>query len=779
MEDTPAPESGRIHLKNETIAAMPSCLVSRGFPLPPGRCQHAADVHVADSTGRPLPSASQVLQRRPDGSIEWVLIDFLCDLGPSQEMDVFVVPRRAETPLPRHPVTLVENVSGITLSNGITTLELGRSGDALVRELVFHGVTLISLADRFDLETIDLGGKIFRASLAHEVKLTVERANPMVAVVVAEGSHQARDGSRFLDFTLRFTLAADIADVKIEHTFHDRQPDEAVHFAKAIRLVATTRMDPSAKKRVRQQHHGQAYFPRPIDIAENAEIVSSSVNDLDRYRETFKPLRRGAVFLRNVGSLHENYGDYPPHMRPDQPTPFREEHGVGALRRVYPYVGWVTPQLSVAIGIERWDKLHPKSLHLDENTLTFSVWPDWATPCRLVQGAARTHTLWLTAQPRELGIDQIEQHYLRWEIGGLDPVAISIEPAWTRHCQAMEMHHLLEYQPHKYPFLENLIEVAPAAGNPSRFTYDRHGGTGMFNYGDIVSDGGATNNEDDVLVLFPLLDYLRTGNVYCFDYGRESARHYMEVDFCDFSTNRRQHGGLVAHTMNHFEGMAYPSHQWVEGILAYYYLTGEPRARRVVERVADHYVWWTRNLLDLIILDGREAGMPLVNLAAAHRLTGRQEYLDAAYTIIDSFHRPCFQKHGELRYPYPQGGHLPQGSNQKTIRGYGDWSSYHGLYRVWQQSGDDSIRQLLLGLLEVAMRPESFGVNDARSMDFFTAWIYMQLTGDTGLVDRLAHVIPMLLRRGGHPTRRLHFLKVLDERGLIDERLVGSRAGVI
>ena len=116
----------------------------------------------------------------------------------------------------------------------------------------------------------------------------------------------------------------------------------------------------------------------------------------------------------------------------------------------------------------------------------------------------------------------------------------------------------------------------PAAGNPSRHTYDRQPATGMFHFGDVCCGDATncTNNEDDVQVLFPLQHFLRTGQTYASDYGKEAARHYMEVDFCEFSTNPRQLGGLIAHTVNHFEGMAYPSHQWVEGILAYYYLTG-------------------------------------------------------------------------------------------------------------------------------------------------------------------------------------------------------------
>jgi hypothetical protein len=397
----------------------------------------------------------------------------------------------------------------------------------------------------------------------------------------------------------------------------------------------------------------------------------------------------------------------------------------------------------------------------------------------MVQGASKTHVFHIAPAVGELNIDQVEKRYLRWEMIGLDPVAISFDPAWPAHCQVLEQQHFLKYQPKKYPFLENLIEVAPAAGNPDRWTYYRLPGAGMWHFGDLGGEGGFTNNEDDAQVLFPLLDYLRTGNVYCYDYGVETAKHYQEVDFCEFSTNPRQDGGLIAHTVNHFEGMAYPSHEWVEGLLAYYYLTGDPRAKRTIVRVGDHYVWWTQNLMHSIALDGREAGMPLVNLAAVHRLTGDRKYIDAAYQIIDAFHRKHFEEHGELKYPYPQYGDKEGGSWQKNIRGYGDWSSYSGLYRIWQETGDEKVKDLLVGLLKVAVQPESFNVNDARAMDFLTVWIYMQLTGDTGVIDRLSMIIPMLLKRGGHPVRRLHFLKELDERGLIDEKIVGSRGGVI
>ena len=48
-----------------------------------------------------------------------------------------------------------------------------------------------------------------------------------------------------------------------------------------------------------------------------------------------------------------------------------------------------------------------------------------------------------------------------------------------------------------------------------------------------------------------------------------------------------------------------------------------------------------------------------------------------------------------------------------------------------------------------------------------------------GVLRTIERAVPMLLRRGGHPLRRMHFLEELDERGLINDKDVGSRAGVI
>jgi hypothetical protein len=131
------------------------------------------------------------------------------------------------------------------------------------------------------------------------------------------------------------------------------------------------------------------------------------------------------------------------------------------------------------------------------------------------------------------------------------------------------------------------------------------------------------------------------------------------------------------------------------------------------------------------------------------------------------------RKYGEFKYPYPQGTHKHP---HKLITGYGDWSSFAGLYRLWEVTGEEEFRTLGVKLLKQCIKPGSFRPNDRRTMDFFAAWALGRMTGDMeSVIKTVSQAIPFLLRRGGYPLRRMHFLKELDERGLIDETQVGTR----
>jgi len=778
---------GTIHLKNETLARLNPYCLTRGVPLPPGTVKRPSGVSVTDAKGRTLPSEGKLLQRRPDGSVEWMLLDILVPLRGQEAKDIHIVPRRGTTSAPtvRNPVKVRDDRKRVTLSNGLSSVVIPWSGGSLVDQLVVNGKTIVDKDRRLDLEVVDTGGKIYRASLAGPYDVTVTHRNPLRTEVRIEGTHQARDGDTFMDFALRFTLTADSPDVKLEHTFYCREPREGKIHIRAMRLVVDTTMDGGATKLIRQLHHGHNWTHRDVEIEENVEVVASSVGDIDNYAAEFQdatathPCAGGSVFIRNMDSLREDWSEYPFHMRPGEGSGFRADLQISGVRGVSPVIGWKEKRYTFVTAFEHFRQLHPKSIEIDESRITYHLWPEWSNPMEVVQGVSKSHILWMTGQKRALKMDDVIETLHRWEYGYVEPVDVSFDPAWFAHCEVLDCQHLMRHQPEKYPLLENLIEPVPSAGNPDRHTYDRQPATGMFHFGDVVvADAtNCVNNEDDVEVFFPLQHFLRTGQTYAWDYGKEAARHYMEVDFCEWSTDPKQKGGLIPHTGQHFIGNVYPSHQWVEGILAYYYLSGDERARHVVVSAADNQLWWTYNNTEMVCCDGREAGMPLVNFAAAYRLTRDEKYIKAAKHIIKNFYVKWEKKYGSFKYPYPQG---TASRPYKLITGYGDWSSFAGLYRLWEASGDEAFRKLGIRLLDAAVRPGGFSLNDARGMDFLAAWALGRMTGDLDdVIKRVESAIPMLLRRGGHPMRRMHFLKELDERGLINDQNVGNRSGVI
>ena len=774
---------GEIRLHNETLTALQPYLVTRGVPLPGGVVQDEGGVCVTDAEGKVLPSEGEILQRRPDGSVEWMLLDILVNLAGEEDKSIFIEPRAEKQPKVSHPVTIKDDGALVTLSNGLSEIVVSRDGGSLIRRLMINGRTLVEEGMVVDLQVVDGGGKIHRASLSGGYEVSVTHQNPLRTEIRIEGKHTARDDTTFMDFALRFTLKADNPDLKLEHTFYCREDREGKVAIRSMRLIMPTTMDGGARKLVRQSNHGHDCLCRNLEIAENLEMVASSVGDIDNYAQGFQgatathPCAGGSVFIRNMDSLKEDWSEYPFHMRPGEQSGFRADLAIGGLRALWPVIGWQDDESTVVTTFEHFRQLHPKSIEIDENIITYSIWPTWSLPMQVVQGVSKSHIFWITAENRAMNVDEVVDGLGRWEYDYVEPVDISFDPAWPAFCEVLDCQHFLKFQPDKYPLLENMLEPVHGATNPARHTYDRQSAIGMFHFGDIVDPSSLSglNNEDDTIVLAPLQHFLRTGHTYAWDYGKEAVRHYMEVDFCEWSTDPRQNGGLIPHAGHHFLGNVYPSHQWAEGVLAYYYMTGDERAREVVVKVGDNNVWWAHNNVEAMA-DGREAGMPLINLAVAYRLTRDEKYITAAKRIIASFFLAMEKRYGEFKYPYPQAA---RAHPQKLITGYGDWSSFAGMYRLWEETGDEEFRTVAVRMLNNAIQPGSFTLNDSRGMDFFSAWTLGVMTGDMDeAIERVARAAPMLLRRGGHPLRRLHFLKEMDERGMIDDKLVGTRGGL-
>jgi hypothetical protein len=173
---------------------------------------------------------------------------------------------------------------------------------------------------------------------------------------------------------------------------------------------------------------------------------------------------------------------------------------------------------------------------------------------------------------------------------------------------------------------------------------------GMLNWGD-APDGGYTsqgrghgklvwtNNEYD----FPhacMLMYARTGIRRFMDYILIAARHQIDVDVCHFSTNPLIMGGQYEHTHEHnADGKVVCSHQWVEGLLDCYHVTGNEEFLNTAIGIGENVL----RLLKQPVFqqsgqaNARETGWALRTLSALFKETNDKAWLEKCDWIVEHF----------------------------------------------------------------------------------------------------------------------------------------------
>lgn len=187
---------------------------------------------------------------------------------------------------------------------------------------------------------------------------------------------------------------------------------------------------------------------------------------------------------------------------------------------------------------------------------------------------------------------------------------------------------------------------------------------GMMNWGDAPDPGYTeqgrgggklvwTNNEYD----YPHAMYLmfaRTGTRRFLDYANVAASHWMDVDVCHYSRNPLWQGGQWEHTAEHCEnGVMVCSHQWVEGLLDCYHLTGNERALQTALGIGENVL----KLLETPMYqvsgesNARETGWALRTLTALYVETRDEKWTGKCEWIIGHF-KEWMEEYGEWVAPY-------------------------------------------------------------------------------------------------------------------------------
>jgi hypothetical protein len=659
--------------------------VTVGVPLPAGLLRDA-DGLALRSAEREVAVQGQALARWADGSVKWLLIDFVADPGEATEAELCHA-----TPACRQAGKLqVDDLpDAIRVKTGAATFlvdrrVLGPFAQASAKGSdVLHGSRTILTDERGNPRT------------ARIERIVRESTGPVRATLLFEGSFTGTPACRFV---ARLCFFAGSGVVRLRFTVHN--PRRARHkgglwdlgdpgsmlfrgLALEFGLLEATAQSLEWSA---EPGHGSSVQP-----AQGFEIYQDSSGG-DNWQSRNHVNRHGHVPLSFRG--------------------YRMRIGAEERRglRANPVVCVRGPAGSLAVAAPEFWQQFPKAISIENRTVRVGLFPEQSADLFELQGGEqKTHTVWL-----HVGDGTASAETLAWVH---EPAHVFTTPEWNAASGVIEPFtssndfDALEQSPAFTRLERYLAEVMSEADGllKRREIPDEYG---WRNFGEVYADHEGAyykgpsplishyNNQYDV-VYGGLLHFLRTGQPHWRELFDPLARHVIDIDIYHTMEDRAAYNGGLFWFTDHYKtagtcthrsftkdncapgdrsygGGPGSSHNFTSGLLHYYYLTGDPQAREAVIGLAD----WVLAMDDgrdtvFSIVDegptgvasctaeldyqgpGRGAGNSINALLDSWLLTGEPRYLEAAETLIRRCIHPTDDVAArdflniELRWSYP------------------------------------------------------------------------------------------------------------------------------
>ncbi len=510
--------------------------VTVSIPFAQGRLTDPRRLVIRDGDAT-LSAQRRVLATWPDQSIKWLLVHFQPDLpGNADKTLRFEITNSPSDIAPPTAVQVTETPDGIAVDTGPLSFLVPNTGFLPIRDVRLDGVLLWE-GTPFKGFTVRCNGQE-ADSLSGAVALEVEEAGPLRAVILVKGKHRRPDGSGFLDLRGRITAYAGKPYVEVEHQFIHAEEERELAL-QAIELAFALQTNGAPRLAL-----GEGYYRTMI-------WESDDVLEMTLDAETI-------LYQANEHYVDSFYGDF--------------------------WVDWRDDAAGLTLSIHQAHQNFPKKLHVAREGIVCSLYPAGMPPAPLWQGMAKTHRVLLHFHSVETSLQECSVRSLQFQL----PDRPALSRAWLRANNPW----LEDFFPERIPdrlitFLNRMHDGRPSA-------------LGMFHFGD-APDASYThqgrgrghtvwvNNEYDRPHACALY-YGLTGQRRVLDSALVAARHWLDVDLCHHSPDPLINGGLKIHTRYHVTGGVTPSHQWTEGLLDYYFLTGRTEALEAARSVAENIV---------------------------------------------------------------------------------------------------------------------------------------------------------------------------------------------
>ena len=725
--------------------------VAMGVSLPQGGLVDVSTVRAFDSAGKPHPVQATALAHWPDGSVKWALVEMPADVPAAPPLTRAVYRVRFGVPArpARGDVRVRQNDDEIVVANRRLSVRFDRRRFAIVRGAALDGQPVIRDGDPSDIIVEDEQGKQYLASLASDYRAEVEHAGPVRTTVRLSGKHTAADGSTLLDFRLRVSIFHKLPDLLIEHQFTNREDALPGVKLKSLRLAQELNVGRHSARAVRQLMHGADTIPRPIGgIRQNVSIHVGT--------PLCKALDFHGPLIADPEPFNEDFSVMDFHIR-DYPS---VRYGAGSWIDVSGRAEGRTQ--GATIFLRNFGENHPKIIESSQDQVALWVVPQMNEPLHYMQGWSKRHEVVYCFHRGADQVDPVEcdKNWFRWE----HRPAVTAPFAWYQHSGVEEMDKIMPPSYRKYPILETKLMWVPRCG----------GSTGMIHWGDLYTEagrwgpGGAGWNHEEDPLYGQFLLALRNEDAGRFADTCVCVRHQIDIDSISYSQDPLRCGAIAPHSRDHVRGATYPSHMWITGMTLYHYLTGDPDAREAAIAQAEVNLRFIEKRWNATTLTGREHGWPILNLGFVYELTRDPKYLAGAMKLIADVERRLDQYGGVYYHHHPY-----------EFGQFANYSIYEGIYKVWQQTGDQKLKALFLRVVDWLIttgsgaRGFSYCRNGQWFANLFPLAMAHHMTGDEKYAQ--AGKIGLILMMTYHPIdtwclrELLHFLAIADKRGWIEQ----------
>jgi hypothetical protein len=647
--------------------------VTLGLPFPRGGCVDPRWLSLVDAAGMTCAMQARVLDRWPDGSIRWALVDFQADVaGPTPSRYAVVIndaPGRAIA----GPRVEIARESGettariVTVDTGVARFSLRPDGRFPFESVTVDEARVIDLVQS-GLFVEEASGEGLTPVIE---RIEIEEEGPLRSTVRCEGAVHGRSGTEVLQLIARLHFFAGSATVRVALTL--RNPRPAGHPGGIWTLGGP----------------GSVYL-RDVSL----RLVCHKSDKSDSLQSSVRcSAERGTEYV-GVDTPFELYQDSSGgdqwqsanHLNRDEvlPLQFRgyrvrdgrhERQGL----RASPVVSHSSGDRAMAIAMPQFWQNFPKAIEAGPGELTLRLFPRQSAGAHELQGGEqKTHTFFIAFDR-----DRVTEVPLDWSRA---PLLARADSSW--YCASGAVSYLIpitEDPDRDYAALAQAAVDGDDTFERKREIIDEYG---WRHFGDIYADHEAVfaeeakhavgapaivshyNNQYDAVAGLATR-FLRSGDPRWWTLLDDLASHVVDIDIYHTARDKSAYNhGLFWHTY-HYIGAgtsshrSYPKHpkvggggpsaehNYAAGFLLHYFLTGDRQSRDTAVGLARWvcdmddgrqtiFRWIDRGPTGLASMTGsplyhgpgRGAANSIMALLTGHRATGDERFLVKAEVLI-------------------------------------------------------------------------------------------------------------------------------------------------